>query len=731
MQFTFWGLTVWDLIVIFIYFVVVLWIAIRASMLVKNSEDYFMAGRRFGKLIQTFAAYGQATSVENVTATTTMVNANGASGIWAMLAGGLFNLPVFWMTSIWYRRLRVLTLGDFFEERYGSKRMAGFYALCQIIFFIMIGAFGLMAMAKTVAAITAKPESELTKTEQVEYYKAVELEKLQAADFALLSVTEKDRLSELQLLKPKKEYSWLNENMLIWIVAIVTLIYASIGGLAAAFLIDLLQGVFIIILSIMLIPFAMMKVNLTYGGSGVIGSFDIMHKVLPASFMELWGSPSLIEFTWYWILAFSVMIVITTAVQANQLTACGSAKDDHTARYGFVSGMLLKRYSTVLWGLLALFTVVLYGGKISNPDYVWGHATRDLLGPVGFGLVGLMIACLIAALMSAKSAFMLTASAMVTNNLYKPFRPNKSEAHYVKMGRLFGALYMLISAYFAVKSNSIFELFKMTMMFNSILAAGFWLGMLWRRSNAAGVWTSMIIMFVATVVLPFGVPAISGMRTSEYLSKTTQPLPVSRVYTATEMDVQNRKEDIEKWERLSTAGIAEGPRPELLKAGEKFEKTTQLPKKSIFWSDGLKIKEDKVTGLGNLKVELVALDWLGWDLSKNSYSLNETLTFLFRIIFPFLILMLVARFTKPEDKSRLDQFYGKMLTPVVGTHLDDEKAMELTRANPHRFDYLKIFPGSNWEIRRWNREDWTGVIGSSLAAVSVVILLVFLVSLGS
>ena len=731
MHFTFWGLTVWDLIVIFIYFVVILLVAIRASRMVRNSEDYFMAGRRFGKLIQTFAAYGQATSVENVTATTTMVNANGASGIWAMLAGGLFNLPVFWMTSIWYRRLRVLTLGDFFEERYGSKRMAGFYALCQIIFFIMIGAFGLMAMAKTVAAITEKPESELTKTERVEYLKAVELEKLQAADFALLSVVEKDRLSELQLLKPKKEYSYLNENMLIWIVAIVTLLYASIGGLAAAFLIDLLQGIFIIILSVMLIPFSMHRVSLLNGGEGLIGSFNIMHKVLPASFLDLWGSPSLIEFTWYWILAFSVMIVITTAVQANQLTACGSAKDDYTARYGFVSGMLLKRYSTVLWGLLALFTVVLYGGKISNPDYVWGHATRDLLGPVGFGLVGLMVSCLIAALMSAKSAFMLTASAMVTNNLYKPFVPNRSEAHYVKMGRLFGVFYMLISAYFAVKSNSIFELFKMTMMFNSILAAGFWLGMLWRRSNAPGVWTSMIIMFVATVVLPFGVPVISGMRTSEYLSKTTQPVPVSRVYMANEMDVRNRKEDIAKWERLNAAGISEGTCPVGLKTGEKFEKKTLLPKKSIFWSEGVVIREGKVTGLGNLKVELVALDRLGWDLSKNSYSLNETLTFLFRIIFPFLILMLVAFFTRPEDKARLDQFYGKMLTPVVGTHSDDERAMEMTRDNPHRFDYLKIFPDSNWEIRRWNREDWKGVIFSTLAAVSVVTLLVFLVSLGS
>lgn len=118
--------------------------------------------------------------------------------------GELFNLPVFWMTSIWYRRLRVLTLGDFFAERYGSKRMAGFYAMCQIIFFIMFGAFGLMSMAKTVAAITQKPESELTSTERVKYLKAVELETLQAEVFAMISATEKERLTELQMLKPKK-----------------------------------------------------------------------------------------------------------------------------------------------------------------------------------------------------------------------------------------------------------------------------------------------------------------------------------------------------------------------------------------------------------------------------------------------------------------------------------------------------------------------------------------------
>lgn len=731
MNTTFWGLSLLDIAIVVIYFIVIVIIAIRAARLVNNREDYFMAGRRFGKLIQTFAAFGQATSVENVTTTTTMVNSNGASGIWAMLAGGLVNLPVFWMTSIWYRRLRLLTLGDFFEERYGSKRMAAFYALCQTIFFVLIAAIGLVAMSKTVSAIASKPLTELNAIERVEYYKAVEKEKLETADFALLSADQKSRLVELQLLNPKKEYSYVDENWLIIIVAFVTLLYASIGGLAAAFMVDLIQGMFIILLSILLIPFAMAKINLQFGSEGFFGAFQTMHKVLPASFMEIWGSPSLIEFSWFWIAGFSIMVIITTAVQANQMTACGSAKNDYTARYGFVSGMLLKRYSSVMWGVVALMTVVLYGGSISDPDYVWGHATRDLLGPLNMGLVGLMIACLIAALMAAKSAFMLTAAALITNNLYRPLRPNCSENHYIWAGRIFSALYMLVSAYIATQSKGLFELFKMTMMFNCILAAAFWLGMLWRRSNRAGAWASMVVMFIATVILPFGMPVFPGMRTSEYLSKTTNAIPVTRTYTAREMDVQQRDRAIISWDKLNAVGKSEGKRPLILKTGEKFEKKVLLPKKSIFWSEGIDYSNGKTVGKGYLKVELIALDRMGWDLSNNSYSLNETLTFLFRIIIPFLILMLVAYFTKPLDKETLDQFYGKMLTPVIGTHEDDEREMILTHSNPTRFNHLKIFPESNWEFRKWNREDWTGVIVSCLAVMSVVGLLVFIVSLGS
>lgn len=728
---SFWGLTILDIAIIVFYFVLIIVIAIRAARKIRNREDYFMGGRRFGKLIQTFAAFGQATSVENVTTTSTMVNTNGASGIWAMLAGGLINLPIFWMTSIWYRRLRLLTLGDFFEERYGSKRMAAFYAACQSIFFVLIAAIGFLAMSKTVSAVATKPVSELNAAERAEYTKAVERENLESLDYMLLGEVQKARLEELQLLNPQKEYSYFNENWLIFVVALISFLYASKGGLTAAFMVDLVQGIFIIVLSILLIPFAMAKINLQFGSDGMMGAFQSMHKVLPASFMEIWGSPNLIEFSWFWIVGFSVMIVITTAVQANQMTACGSAKDDYTARYGFVSGMLLKRYTSVMWGLVALLTVVLYGNSISDPDYVWGYATRDLLGPLNMGLVGLMIACLIAALMSSVSTFMLTAAALITNNLYRPFRPNCSENHYIWVGRVFSAFYMLFSAYIATQCSGLFELFKMTMMFNCILAAAFWLGMLWRRSNCAGAWTSMVVMFIATVILPFGTPLLPAIRNSEYLAKTTQAVPVARNYTAREMDVQQRNEAIVTWDKLNAIGKSDGERPLALNAGDQFERRVLLPKKSIFWSEGIDISNGAAVGKGYLKVELIALDSLGWDLSNNSYSLNETLTFLFRIIFPFVILMLVAIFTKPQDRDLLDQFYGKMLTPVVGSHEDDQREMELTCTNPNRFNHVKIFPGSNWEFRKWNLVDWVGILVSCIAVMSVVALLIFIVNLGS
>ena len=730
LAFMVYGLTTADITTIVLYFGGMLFIGYWSMKHVHNQEGYFLGNRQFGKLIQTFAAFGQATSASAVVTITTTVAKNGASGIWMNIAGGLFNMPVFWMTSVWYRRMRLLTLADFFEERYGSKSMAGFFAVIQALFFMMTAAMGLVAMSKTVAAISFKPAVELSVTEKAQYDMARELQTLEQKDYKSLTPAQQDRIKEIRKANPRKEFSYIDENMLIVVVAAVTLLYTVAGGLEAAFITDLIQGCFIIILTFILIPFAMMQVNAANGTSGFWGVFQTMHAKLPESFFELWGSPKLIDFTWYWIAAFSVLGVLNVAVQANQLTSTGSAKDEHTARYGFVTGIFMKRYAMIIMGFVALMCLVIYGDSIRDADYIWGYATRDLLGPVGLGLVGLMIACLMAALMSMASMLMLTTAAILTGSVYRPLVPGRSERHYVWVGRVFSTFYLVVAVLIAAKFTNIFDLLKFQATFNCILAAAFWLGILWRRTNRIGAWASMIITFVITLVLPFGLPLIPGMTTQEYLLKTTNPEPVTHVYTAREMDVTDRAKQIARWDDLSARGQAKGERPQPLGVGQKFEKTYPLPQKAVFWSEGLTLKEGVLQGKGYLYGELVVLDKLGWDLTKNPSALNETLTFLLRIFLPMIVILVVSLIARPEDPRRLAMFYGRMKTPVRGSHEDDAREMALTIADPRRFDHTKLFPRSNWEFQKWDRDDWVGIAGTLIGVAGCVVLLWLIVTVG-
>ncbi|MEL6944453.1 MAG: sodium:solute symporter family protein, partial [Bacteroidota bacterium] len=78
--------------------------------------------------------------------------------------------------------------------------------------------------------------------------------------------------------------------------------------------------------------------------------------------------------------------------------------------------------------------ILLYSGEINNPDLTWGHATRALLGPLNMGLIGLMLASMIAALMSTADCLMLTVSGLIVNNLYKPFAKNPTEKELIFVG---------------------------------------------------------------------------------------------------------------------------------------------------------------------------------------------------------------------------------------------------------------------------------------------------------
>ncbi len=726
------GLGLIDIFVIVSYFLVIIAIGFWSMSRIKNQEDYFLAGRRFGKFIQTFAAFGQGTSADTAVGVSTTTFSNGAAGIWSSLIY-LFSTPLYWLVMPWMRRLRLLTLGDFFEERYGSKALAGIYAVIGTIGMMAILSVGFSAVTKTVAALTPKEVTEFTIEEKAEYDLANELDILKAANFTSLSVEQKERLTELNLITPQKVFSQIDQNFLMWLIVLIVMAYAITGGLEAAFITDTIQGVFIIILSFILIPFALFKISAIYNGDGIFDSFRIIHEQLPESAFEIFGSPTAIDFTWYYILALAIMGTLNVVIQPNSLVANGSAKNEYAARFGFVVGSFMKRFVTVFWGFFAITAIVLYSSEISNPDYVWGYATLDLLGGLNIGLVGLMIASLLAAQMSTSDCLMITSSSLLTHNLYRPFFPNKSEAHYVWIGRIAGGTVLIGAALIATQFDSILQILKFMWEVNVTVAASFWLGMKWRRANLKAAWASIGFTSILFFILPASLSIFwSGLTLEESLQKTTNPVPVVREYDAKALDVQARQNEISVWENISPEERKNRTAPKQLKIGDRFEITYILPQKAIYWTQGIKKFENgQLAGSGMLNIELVLLDWIGFDLSKNTYAMNETIRIIIRTVVPFVIFILVAFYTKWERSTRVDRFFAKMKTKVADDPESDKKELELSYNDPARFDNMKILQNSSWEFDKWDKED---IIGFSLSIVGVFVvigLLILFITIGS
>jgi SSS family solute:Na+ symporter len=724
------GLSLVDIAVLIAYFGVMIWIGLWASRRIKNQEDYFLGGRNFGKFVQTFAAFGQGTSAENAVGMTVLVHRNGLAGVFQQLIN-VVTLPVFWVTSVWYRRMRMLTLGDFFEERYRSKAMAAFYALLSAVFFMVVIALGFKAMSRTIIGMTPLPAAELNAEQLAETERAHQWRQLEQLDAKILTPEEARQLDTLRLERPRANFSYLNENWLIVAIALCVVLYAGLGGLEAAFLTDTIQGVFTILLSILLLPFIYWKMCAAYGVSGLGGIIETARTHLPQSAFQIFGSPALADFTWYYMLTLLIVFTLNVGVQANQLVATGSARDEQTARIGFTNGMLIKRVCTLLWGITALLLIVLYGDAASDSDYLWGKATRDLLGMANLGLIGLMMACMLAALMSTADALMLTASGLLTHNLVRWILPGRSERFYVNTGKLAGSVVILGAVLIAVEFQTIFGLLKLLWEFNIVLAASFWLGLKWRRANRIGAWASILSTFILFALLPALIPLLPGAREAPVLQKTTVPRLIETQTTAREIDVERRNRDIADWELLPATEKALTTRPAALQVGDTITQSVQTEKRSVFWTEGLRENADgQLSGQGFLSIELLALDSLGVELSLNPHALNETIRLVIRSLFPFVVLVLVSLLTPADNALSIRQFFAKMRTPAHADKAEDTRQVALSMENPDRFEEGKIWPGSSWEISHPTTTDMRGAFAYTAAAILILLTLYALSTLG-
>ncbi|SVD39503.1 uncharacterized protein METZ01_LOCUS392357, partial [marine metagenome] len=289
----------------------------------------------------------------------------GMSGMWGVMYW-LFVTPIYWISAVWYRRMRCLTLGDWFVERYESPRIGVAYALFGCFYYMIYGAMLFTAIGKVAGPIMG------------------------------------DTLFGVPL-----QYS------LLPLIALIVITYGLLGGIAAAYWTDLIQGICIILLSVLLIPFGLKAVVAAYGTSsdGLLDGFRIMHEQLPETYFTIIGSTTASEFPLYSIVAIVIINIVGIVLTPHFIvTGGGTAKSEWDARVGLVTGNFIKRFCTIGWVITALIVLTLYGGDATltaDADKAWGVATIKLLGPLKIGLVGLMVACLLAALMSSVDCYML------------------------------------------------------------------------------------------------------------------------------------------------------------------------------------------------------------------------------------------------------------------------------------------------------------------------------------
>ncbi len=432
-----------DLIIIGVYFVVIFAIGFYFARKERTSADYFLASRNVG-----WFAIGASLFVSNIS-TEHFIGLAG-SGATSGLAVGHFEwlaciivLILGWVFVPFYLRSNVFTMPEFLERRF-SRSCAIYLASISIIAYVF------------------------TKISVHLYAAAVVLERV---------------------------VGWSPLTAAI-ILVVATGVYTIAGGLSAVIYTDLVQTLILIAGAVVLTIIGLSHAG---GMAGVRAAVppDYFHMIKPMSDPEFpwtgifFGAPIL--GIWYWC---TDQVIVQRVL---------SAKDEGHAKAGAIFAGFLKIlpvFILVLPGLIAyalfphLFRVE--NGHVVNGDIAYPTLIVNLLPA---GLVGLMIAALLAALMGAMSSVFNSASTLVTLDFYQKLRPNATEVQLVAFGRAAtGAMVVLgilwVPFIHLISSQLFIYLQSVQAYISPPIAACFVLGILWPRLNGTGAISSLLTGFV-------------------------------------------------------------------------------------------------------------------------------------------------------------------------------------------------------------------------------------------
>jgi SSS family solute:Na+ symporter len=432
-----------DIVVIAVYFLIVFAIGFHFSHRERSSEDYFLAGRKVG-----WFAIGASLFVSNIS-TEHFIGLSGSGATSGLAVGGyewqacFILLILGWVFVPFYLRSNVFTMPEFLERRF-SRNCAVYLAGISIIAYIF------------------------TKISVHLYAAAVVLQRV---------------------------VGWSPLTAAV-ILVVATGVYTVTGGLAAVIYTDLVQTLILIFGAALLAVIGLDKAGGMQGLRATLPA-SYFHMVKPVSDPDFpwvgmfFGAP--IIGIWYWCTDQSIVQRVL------------SARDEGHAKAATIFAGFLKILPVFILVLPGLIAVALFpqlfnfeAGRVTNGDIAYPTMIINLLPE---GLVGVMIAALLAALMGAMSSVFNSASTMVTLDFYKKLRPNSSEQSLVAFGRVATGLMVVLGVlwvpFIHLLNGQLFVYLQSVQSYISPpIAACFIFGILWPRLNGQGAIASLLSGFV-------------------------------------------------------------------------------------------------------------------------------------------------------------------------------------------------------------------------------------------
>ncbi|MHC4112388.1 MAG: sodium:solute symporter family transporter [Planctomycetota bacterium] len=110
--------TIW--IILVLYFAGMLLMGWWSKRGAHSQEGYLLGNRQFGTPMMIMHAFGAGTHPGNVAGVMSEGVVSGASSIWVSWMW-MFGTPFYWLIAPIIRRMRCLTMADFFRERFGRS----------------------------------------------------------------------------------------------------------------------------------------------------------------------------------------------------------------------------------------------------------------------------------------------------------------------------------------------------------------------------------------------------------------------------------------------------------------------------------------------------------------------------------------------------------------------------------------------------------------------------------